>query len=141
MEMMSSADRWLRSSTAVTSSAEPSSTSSRVSAATWIAPRTARTLTGSSQPDRPVQRADLGVREPPEPARALVAQLHLPHRGAQEPEHRVSDLFQQPPDDVLATLVDHQLDHRPPRVSVDHAESVDGHDSVLELDSVAHAAA
>src|SRR5690242_21876498 len=113
--MMSSADRWLRSSTAVTSSAEPSSTASRVSASTWIAPRMARTLTDASQAHRAVQRTDLRVAEPPEPAGPPVAQLQLPHRGAQEPQHRAPDLLQQPPHDVLPAFVYHQLDHRPAR--------------------------
>src|SRR5690349_16315183 len=173
--MMSSADRWLRSSTAVTSSAEPSSTSSRVSASTWIAPRMARTLIAGprrrpvralrlaasmvsslysptppapqapraavprarSHPHRPVQRADLRVAAPSEPAGPLVAQLHLPHRGAQEPQHRVAHLVQQPPDDVLAALVDHQLDHRAARVRVDEAEPVDDREPVLQLDALA----
>src|SRR6185312_16283948 len=135
--MMSSADRWLRSSTAVTSSAEPSSTASRVSASTWIAPRMARTLTDASQPHRPVQRSDLRVAEPAEPAGSLVAQLHLAHRGAQEPQHRVADLLQQPPHDVLAAFVDHQLDHRPARVRVDQAEPVDHRGPVLQLDALA----
>src|SRR5689334_24830771 len=135
--MMSSPDRWLRSSTAVTSSAEPSSTASRVSASTWIAPRMARTLTDASQAHRAVQRTDLRVAEPSEPAGPLVAQLHLPHRGAQEPQHRVAHLVQQPPDDVLAALVDHQLDHRAARVRVDEAEPVDDREPVLQLDALA----
>src|SRR6185437_12434569 len=161
MEMMSSADSWLRSSTAVTSSAEPSSTSSRVSASIWIAPRMARTLTAlprcarstlreraspvrpqaRSQAHRPVQRSDLPVAEPAEAAGPLVAQLHLPHGGAQEPQHRVADLLQQPSDDVLAALVDDQLDHRAARVRIDQAEPVDRRQPVLQLDAVAEPSA
>ena len=41
-----------------------------------------------------------------------VAQLHRPDRGPHQPGHRVPDLVQHPPHDVLASLVQDDLDQR-----------------------------
>ena len=68
-----------------------------------------------SQADRLVEQRDLDRVQLAQRAWPLVAELHVADLGADQPGHRVPDLAQQPPDDVLAALVQHDLDDRPRR--------------------------
>ena len=65
--------------------------------------------------------------------RAHALQLDRADGGAGQPVDRQADLGQQPPDDVLAALVQHHLDDRLAGVGVDDAERVDGDRAVVEL--------
>ncbi len=88
------------------------------------------------QAHRAVERPHLGVGQPAEPARPLVAQLHLADRRAHQLLDGMADLGEQPPHDVLAALVDDELDERPRPVRVDDPEAVDHDRPVLQLDAL-----
>src|SRR5579875_18826 len=157
----SSVVRSLRLITAVTSSAVPSRIASRSSASTWIAPRIARTATCqllplrcsrlpashvlrtwrasyapyASQADGGVQVADFPRREVACRARPQVAQLDRPHRGTNQAAHRMPDLGEHPPDDVLAALMEGDLHERARPRLLEHPEPVRDRHPVLELDA------
>src|SRR5215207_6408762 len=177
MLITSSWPRSLRSSTALTSSRVASSTCSRSSASTCVAPRMARTAMyhssfvygvriagacsslrkgppaphplassrrapagGPSETDELLERAELLLGQLADRARAHALQLDRADRGAGEPGDRQADVRQQPPHDVLAALVQHDLDHGLAGVGVDDAERVHLHRAVVQLHSVAQAA-
>ena len=73
--------------------------------------------------------------ELPDGARAHALQLDRADGGAGQPGDRQPDVGQQPAHDVLAALVQHDLDHRLAGVGVDDAERVDLHRAVVELDA------
>ena len=135
IEMTSSLVRSLASSTAVTSSRVEARTCSRSSASSWMAPRTARTavgaggrvsgiesLTPDTVPIRPggppsqsgcrVQPPDLGAGQRAHLARAQLAEVDRADVGAHQGDHGVADGLEQAPYDVLASLVQHDLDQR-----------------------------
>ena len=66
----------------------------------------------------------------------LAAEAHRADRGAHQPLHRVPDLGQQPPHDVLAPLVQDHLDDRPRRrARTARPGTVHPRRAVVELDA------
>src|SRR5215472_1907836 len=84
--------------------------------------------------DRRVEFADLPDRQRPGAAGPEAAERDRADAGADETADRMARLSQQPPDDVLAPLVQGDLDQRPRSGLLDHAELVRAGDPVLELD-------
>src|SRR5215475_2707438 len=82
------------------------------------------------------QRCDLALAEAARPARLQVAQLDWPDRGADEAADRVTDLGKEPPHDVLATLVEHDLHEHAGAGRVDDPERVDRDGSVLKFHAI-----
>src|SRR3954470_8095948 len=164
IEMTSSLVRSLDSRTAVTSSRVEARACSRSSASSWMAPRTARTETGAAAGDsaggaasgvesvtsatvpiRPRQRPsqarclvqppDLGAGERAHLARAQLAEVDRADVGAHQRDHGVPHGLQQASYDVLASLVQHDLDQGLARGGVDDLERVDLDRPVLQLDA------
>src|SRR3954468_17972256 len=133
MEISCSDDSALADMTASTSSRVDASRWSRSSASSWMAPRMARTAT--SQLHGREQLADLGPGEHPPAALPQVAEVDRAHLDAHQPLDRVTDRLQRPPDHVLASLVQHDLDEGLPRLGVDQPEAVHAYRSVLDLDA------
>src|SRR5919107_1682125 len=70
-----------------------------------------RPVPGDLQPDGLVERADLVAAELAQGPGALLAEADVAHRGAHEALDGLVDGLEQAPDDVLAALVPHDLDH------------------------------
>jgi len=87
-----------------------------------------------------VEVADLVLGELPDGALALMAEPHRTDRSPDEPRHRMVDRFEQPAHEVVATLVQDELDDRPPRRHIDDGERVDLDQPVLELHPLAQPA-
>src|SRR3954469_10609725 len=83
--------------------------------------------------DGAVERADLLLAELALLARLEVAQRQGSEVGAHQAGDRVTDLGQHPADDVLAALVQGDLDEDPGADRVDQPEAVDLGRPVLEL--------
>src|SRR5215213_632788 len=135
MEISCSDDSALADMTASTSSRVDASRWSRSSASSWMAPRMARTAT--SELHGREQLTDLGPGEHPPAALPQVAEVDRADLHAHQPLDRVADRLESPPDDVLASLVQHDLDEGLPRLGVDQPEAVDPHRPVLQLDALA----
>src|SRR5262249_19897050 len=122
-----------RDMTSVTSSAVPSSIASRSSPSTWIAPRTALTVIWPPpstrhrlQPYRGVQLADLPGGQVAGGTGLEVAEPDRAHVGTDQAADRVAGRGQHAADDVLAALVQGDLDERAVPGPVDDPEPV-GH--------------
>src|SRR3712207_3382194 len=87
----------------------------------WVA---GRWIARPSQPDGLVEGADLGPGEGAQRSRALLAEPDRADRGAHQPLNGVADGVKQPADDVLAALVQHDLDHGTARGGVHDPERV-----------------
>ena len=79
-----------------------------------------------------VQLADLLASERAEHPRAQISHRHGPHPGPDEPAHGQSDLGQHASDNVLASLVYHELHHRPAGGGADQPEAVGARDPVVQ---------
>src|SRR6185312_971166 len=84
--------------------------------------------------DGRVEFADFPGRQRPGAAGPEVAECDRADAGADQAADRVASLHQQPPDDVLAPLVQGDLDQRPRSSLLDDPELVCAGDAVLELD-------
>src|SRR5215469_8045309 len=79
------------------------------------------------------QRRHFGPGQMPPPAGLQVAQLDRTDRGADQARHRVTDLLEHAPHDVLSPFVEHDLDQRGPAEGVDQPERVDPGQTIFEL--------
>src|SRR5215469_1528305 len=142
----SSVLRPLRFITSVTSSAVPSSISSRSSASPWMAPLMALTATiapfspaldamARLHADRGIQVADLGDGQPPGAARPQRSEADRPDLRPYQADDRVTGLGQHPPDNVLASFVQSDLDEDPLPGLLDHAKAIGSHGAVIEFDA------
>ena len=86
--------------------------------------------------DEAVEVTDLALGELPDGALALMAELHRTDRGPHQPRHRMVDSLEQPTDEVVAPLVQDELDDRPARRHVDDRERVHLDQPVLQLDAL-----
>src|ERR1700730_11683735 len=131
----------LRVMTSVTSSAVPSSIASRSSVSICTAPRTALTVILASPSSGATLHAPGGVRLADFPGRQVardarleVAEPDRAHVGADQAGHRVPGGGQHPPYDVLAALVQGDLDQRAVTGPVHDPELVRGGHAIVQLD-------
>src|SRR4051812_4178006 len=81
-----------------------------------------------------VERPDLVGGEVPAPTRLEGPQLDRPELGSDQRMHAMTHRLEQPPHDVVASLVDDQLDQHPGAVDVLDLEVVHPNSAVFELD-------